>query len=300
MPDQDHPDHANTAWKQTSDEAMRARERSGEYMRKGFTRAAFAGSLPISLSPAVGDSGTTSPRRLRERNCSHAFATNGSMRRQLVRLLRVGASCGMRYGHLSGWQSGVGLCTSRGGKRESAYLAAPEFRWSANAAPTQLSVYNVNMRPAPQSRISQPHSDLIGVGYSTTTSRRDSVSPICRGPDKTLKGKLSTAKPKAHRQDENASPPEQEALKANRRSRGQRARRQRELATQIIALNVHGELDCGSIRSRGRRKLEAAKRCLEDDPNCDSTNALSKAINRMQAIAKEIDLERREREENTL
>ncbi|KAJ7910701.1 hypothetical protein B0H13DRAFT_2272367 [Mycena leptocephala] len=67
MPDQDHPDHENTTWKQTSDEAMRARERSGEYMGKGLLEitevslAAFACSLPISLSPAVGDSSTTSP-----------------------------------------------------------------------------------------------------------------------------------------------------------------------------------------------------------------------------------------------
>jgi hypothetical protein len=62
-----------------------------------------------------------------------------------------------------------------------------------------------------------------------------------------------------------------QALKANRRSTGQRARRQRELATEITALNVHGEVDRGSIRSRGQRlhrKLEAAKRCLEDNPNC--------------------------------
>ncbi|KAJ7934785.1 hypothetical protein B0H13DRAFT_1854782 [Mycena leptocephala] len=208
-------------------------------------------------------------------------------------------------------------------------MSSPAPRWSGNAAPMQLSVYNVNMRPLLPKAESLNHTPtLLELGIQL---RRDSVSPICRGPDKTLKGKLSTAKPKAHRQDENASLPEQEALKANRRSTGQRERRQRELATEITALNVHGEVDQGSIRSRGQRlprKLEAAKRCLEDDPNCDSTNALSKAINRcessnpfrrrrdlpsyqermlgrdeylrMQAIAKEIDRERREREENTL
>ncbi|KAJ7917063.1 hypothetical protein B0H13DRAFT_1870594 [Mycena leptocephala] len=166
-------------------------------------------------------------------------------------------------------------------------MSSPTPRWSANTAPTQLSVYNVNMRPLLPKAESLNHTPAL------------------------LEGKLSTAKPKAHRQDENASPPEQEALKANRRSTGQRARRQRELATEITALNVHGEVDRGSIRSHGqrlRRKLEAAKRCLEDDPNCDSTNALSKATNRwmlgrdeylrMQAIAKEIERERRECEEN--
>ncbi|KAJ7820552.1 hypothetical protein B0H13DRAFT_1921212 [Mycena leptocephala] len=194
-------------------------------------------------------------------------------------------------------------------------MSSPAPRWSANAAPTQLSVYNVNMRPL----LPKPNLSTTLRPYWSWVFNYDAI------------GKLSTAKPKAHRQDENASPPEQEALKANRRSTGQRARRQRELATEITALNVHGKVDQGSIRSRGqrlRRKLEAAKRCLEDDPNCDSTNALSKAINRcessnpfrrrrdlpsyrermlgrdeylrMQAIVKEIGRERREREENTL
>ncbi|KAJ7928245.1 hypothetical protein B0H13DRAFT_1860682 [Mycena leptocephala] len=95
-------------------------------------------------------------------------------------------------------------------------MSSPAPRWSVNAAPTQLSVYNVNMRPLLPKAESLNHiPTLLELGIQL---RRDSVSPICRGPDKTLKGKLSTAKPKAHRQDENASPPEQEALKANRRS----------------------------------------------------------------------------------
>ncbi|KAJ7827910.1 hypothetical protein B0H13DRAFT_1917395 [Mycena leptocephala] len=179
-------------------------------------------------------------------------------------------------------------------------MSSPAPRWSANAAPTQLSVYNVNMRPLLPKVESLNHTPtLLELGIHL---QRSSVSPICRGPDKTLKGKLSTAKPKAHRQDENASPQEQEALKANRRSTGQRARRQRELATEITALNVHGEVDRRSIRSRGqrlRRKLEAAKRCLEKmitvmiQPTLYQKQSIG-------AIAKEIDRERREREENTL
>ncbi|KAJ7869257.1 hypothetical protein B0H13DRAFT_1896756 [Mycena leptocephala] len=181
-------------------------------------------------------------------------------------------------------------------------MLSPAPRWSANAAPTQLSVYNVNMRPLLPKAESLNHTPiLLELGIHL---QRDSVSPICRGPDKTLKGKLSNVKPKAHRQDENASPQEQEALKANRRSTGQRARRQRELATEITALNVHGEVDRRSIRSRGqrlRRKLEAAKRCLEHDPSC--VYQIQPTLYQQQsigAIAKEIDRERRERGENTL
>lgn len=89
-----------------------------------------------------------------------------------------------------------------------------------------------------------------------------------------------------------------QAIKA-RRSTGQRARRQRELVAEITALNMPGGVERGSARSRAqhlRRKLEAARKYLEDDPCCgmhsnsstfllletvlDSTNALSKAISR--------------------
>ncbi|KAJ7912689.1 hypothetical protein B0H13DRAFT_1874535 [Mycena leptocephala] len=121
-----------------------------------------------------------------------------------------------------------------------------------------------------------------------------------------------------------------QAIKA-RRSTGQRARRQRELAAEITALNMPGGVERGSARSRAqhlRRKLEAARKYLEDDPCCDSTNALSKAISRhessnpfrrrrdlpsyqeqmfgrdeylrMRSIVKEIDRENRERQKNSI
>ncbi|KAJ7800432.1 hypothetical protein B0H14DRAFT_2616269 [Mycena olivaceomarginata] len=46
--------------------------------------------------------------------------------------------------------------------------------------------------------------------------------------------------------------------------------------------NTPGGVEPRSVRSRAqhlRRKLEAARSYLEDDPDCDSTDALSKAIN---------------------
>ncbi|KAJ7869975.1 hypothetical protein B0H13DRAFT_1896421 [Mycena leptocephala] len=107
---------------------------------------------------------------------------------------------------------------------------------------------------------------------------------LSRGRNKSLKVmaikvnyQLSNQKPR----DKNVSPQEQETIKAHRRSTGHRERRQRELATEITTLNVPRGVHGGSIRSRGqrlRRKLKAAKRCLEDDPDYDSTNDLSKAI----------------------
>ncbi|KAJ7831578.1 hypothetical protein B0H13DRAFT_1915396 [Mycena leptocephala] len=69
-----------------------------------------------------------------------------------------------------------------------------------------------------------------------------------------FKGKLSTVKPKTERQNENVSPQEQETIKAHCRSTGQRARRQRELATEITTLNVSGGVDGGNIGSRGQRQ----------------------------------------------
>ncbi|KAJ7463908.1 hypothetical protein B0H11DRAFT_1922833 [Mycena galericulata] len=164
------------------------------------------------------------------------------------------------------------------------------------------------------------------------------ISPIPQAPAQcnlelgkidTVKVKTASRKPKKHREDENMIPQEQQSISIQRFT-GQRARRQRELAAQINKLNSSKrEIERGNIRSHGqklRRKLEAARLCLENDPDCDPTKSLIKAINgyessnpfrrrrdlptyqermlgraeylRLKAVAKEIDRECKERNES--